>query len=88
MAVIISILQLVLIFSLNKTLTSMWVLLNNLQFFIFIGQWQIRYPSYCQTIFDEMTKIALGQYFDDFEFGNKVQDELGIQTKDDEVVEE
>ena len=69
MALIISILQIVLIFSLNKTLTSMWVLLNNLQFFIFIGQWQIRYPKYCQAIFDEMTKIALGQYFDDFDFG-------------------
>ena len=71
MALIISILQIVLIFSLNKTLTSMWVLLNNLQFFIFIGQWQIRYPKFIQAIFDEMTKIALGQYFDDFEFGKQ-----------------
>ena len=49
----------------------MWVLLNNLQFFIFIGQWQIRYPKFIQAIFDEMTKIALGQYFDDFEFGKQ-----------------
>ena len=52
MGTVITILQIVLLFAMNKTLTSMWVLLNNLQFFLFIGMWKVNYPKYSRTIFD------------------------------------
>ena len=56
----------------------MWVLLNNLQFFIFVGWWQINYSTNTQTIFKEFTRIALGQYFDDLEFGKKASESFGL----------
>ena len=32
---------------------------------------------------DEITRIALGQYLDDFELGKKMSEAFGIKTKDD-----
>lgn len=72
MGTVLSILQIVLMFVMNKTLQSMWVLLNNLQFFIFLGMWKINYPKYTRTIFDELARVTLGKYIDDLELGAKI----------------
>ena len=60
----------------------MWVLLNNLQFFLFIGMWKVNYPKYSRTIFEQLTKIALGQYIDDLEIGAKVSAVFGMESSE------
>ena len=72
---------------LNKTLLSMWSLINNLQFLVYIGQWQINYTDLYSQIIQELGRITLGQFFEDFEFGDKIMTSVGIEPEKRELGE-
>ena len=64
----------------------MWVLLNNFQLFIFIGMWQVSWPDFSNTVLKELKRIALGEFFDDIDFGRDASESLGMDPgeKDEE----
>ena len=63
------ILELIVCFSLNKSLTSMWILVNTSQFLAFISMWLIQLPTYTRLMLNEFRRIYLGEFIDDLEFG-------------------
>ena len=65
----------------------MWVLLNNIQLFIFIGMWQVSWPDFSNTVLLELKRIALGEFFDDLKFGREASKSFGMdpgEKKDEE----
>ena len=62
--VALSVWQLGLFFLMNKSISSMWILIHTLQFLVFIGRWQINYPDPVKAIFSQLGRIAFGEYLD------------------------
>ena len=75
-------------FALGKALHSMWVLINVLQFLVYISMWQIRYPTLIKFLLFQMRKIALGEFMDDLTITEDVTESIGIPTEKKSVTEE
>ena len=61
----------------------MWILINTLQFLVFIGAvWQIDYTRGTQLFLTELKKIVFGEFVDDLKIGEKISDALNISDKD------
>ena len=71
--------QIVSMLSLKKALFASWLLVTNLQFFVYINDWNLLYPRNLQGLLKEFRRLALGEFVDDFEFGRKVSDFFGIK---------
>ena len=56
--------QMLVLFSLQKVLYSLWTLINILQFFIFIGLWQVVYPDVTGVIMIEIKRISNGEFLE------------------------
>ena len=65
--------EIIIIILFKQVLFSMWVLILTLQFYVYIGTWQIRYPWMLTFLLRELKRIALGEFVDDLELGNKVR---------------
>lgn len=56
----------------------MWILILTLQFFVYMAQWQVRYPNTLQFLLYELKKVALGEFMDDLDVGGEVMKSFGI----------
>mmetsp|Transcript_28884 Transcript_28884/g.38508 ORF Transcript_28884/g.38508 Transcript_28884/m.38508 type:complete len:256 (+) Transcript_28884:67-834(+) len=72
----------------KKVLFSMWVLILTLQFFVYMATWQIRYPGKLHFILYELKRIALGEFMDDLDVGDKVNEIFGLPPNEDSAAEE
>ena len=75
-----TILELALCFVLGKALEAMWTLIYAMQFLVYIGMWQIAYPKRLQFFFDELKRIALGEFVDDVGLEEKVMIWLDLEV--------
>ena len=80
-----SILELAICLSLSKSLNAVWPLINTFQFVVFIALWNIKYPKYLRRVLHEMKRIALGEYLDDLELGDKFGGFFGVSESKDDV---
>ena len=71
----------------GKALNSMWILINALQFIVFISIWLINMPNFAKLVFDQLKRILLGEFIEDLEFGKKIADNFGLETEDEEGLE-
>ena len=63
----ISIWQVCVLMLLGKALKSLWIMINCLQFLVFISMWQVTYPTRVRISLSELKRIALGEFLDDFD---------------------
>lgn len=87
-SLVITFIEVLIIFVFKKVLFSMWVLILILQFFVYIAVWQVRYPKLLTFIFYELKKIALGEFMDDIDFGGTVLQTFGIDYSKSSATEE
>lgn len=66
------------LFVLGKALHQMWILINVLQFFVFMSMWQINYPMLTYIILNELRRIALGELVDDLKAATKLEEKIGL----------
>ena len=66
-------------FSLKKALHVNWLLITDLQFYVYINDWNVLYTRELQGLMKEFRRIALGEFVDDFEFGQKMSEAFGIK---------
>ena len=66
-------------FSLKKALYVNWLLITDLQFYVYINDWNMLYPRDLQALMKELRRITLGEFVDDFEFGRKISESFGIK---------
>ena len=71
----------------NKSLHSIWILVDSLQFFAFMSTWQIAYEPVTKTIITELRRVVLGEYTEDLELGKNFQKWLGIEPAEKVVGE-
>ena len=74
----IAIWQIIMLFSLGKALKSMWILIDALQFLVYISMWTIAYPTLVRITLSELRSAALGEFFDGIDFGMYISDFFGI----------
>ena len=79
----ITIIELITCFSLKKALYVNWLLITNLQLFVYINDWNLLYPRFLQALMKEFRRITLGEFVDDLEVGRKLSDVFGIKQKPD-----
>ena len=73
-----TLIEIALLFITKKLIFSMRVLILTLQFFVYIAFWQIKYPHNVKFMIFEFRRIALGEFFDDFDFGKEVANFFGL----------
>ena len=73
-----TIFELAMCFVLGKALEAMWTLIYAMQFLVYIGMWQIAYPRRMQLFFEELKRIALGEFLDDLGLEEKVLTFVGV----------
>ena len=66
----------------------MWILILTLQFFVYMAQWQVRYPNTLQFLLYELKKVALGEFMDDLDIGGEVMNSIGIQVNKGSAADE
>ena len=74
-----SILEIVICTVMNKSLHTVWILVDTLQFFAFLSTWQIPYEPITKNILRELRRVVLGEYMDDLDIGKRFQEWLGIE---------
>ena len=62
----------------NKMLTSMWILVNSTQYFVFIALWQVSYSKLVKVVNKEIRRVSLGEYLSDLEIGKNIADFLNL----------
>ena len=60
-----TVVELSICFVLGKALEAMWTMVYAMQFLVFIGMWQIGYTNRLRFFFEELKRIALGEFLDD-----------------------
>ena len=84
----VSILETIVLFVANKSINKMWILINMLQFLVYISIWMITLPNEMRLLLTTMKSIVLGEFIDDLEIGKHVTEALGIPSKSDSDVNE
>lgn len=74
--------QFILLFFVGKAINSMWLLILAVQFIAYMTQWQINFNDSTRTFATELKKLALAEYFDDFEFSTKLKKLVGLPAED------
>ena len=77
-----SIWEIILCFVLNKSLHSMWILINTSQFLVFIGVWQIKFSIRTRAMLAEFKRIYLGEFIDDLKIGEKMMKAFEVDEED------
>ena len=65
----------------------MWILINALQFIVFMSIWLINIPRRTRIVFDQQKRIVNGEFFDDLEISKKAMEKLGLATENKEGFE-
>ena len=60
----------------------MWILINALQFIVFIGMWLINMPSSLRQIFDQLKRIVTGEFLEDLQIGKNIAEGIGLESED------
>ena len=68
-----SIWQIIMCFFLRKAISSMWILINTVQFIVYMSLWQINYEPVLRVFFRELKRIVLAEFFDDLAICQKVK---------------
>ena len=55
---------------------------------VYIATWKVRYPVKTKFLLHEFRRIALGEFMEDLEVGNKISSILGIESNDSSAVDE
>ena len=87
-SVAVTIWEIIIIMAFKKVLFSMWILILTLQFFVYMATWQVRYPGTLHFILYELKRIALGEFMDDLDIGNEINDVLGLPPNEDSATDE
>ena len=61
----------------------MWVLMNSCQFIVYISMWQFSIPIIAKLFFEQLKRVAFGEFIDDLEVGDKVCEALGLYDNED-----
>lgn len=87
-AYVYTILEMLLLFFLQKAIFSLWNLIMTMQFLTFIAVWQIRYPPMTRFILFKLRVITLGEFFDDLEIGQRIAEFLSIGMNEEKITDE
>ena len=87
-AYVYTILEILLLFFLQKAIFSLWNLILTLQFLTFIAVWQIRYPPITRFILFKLRVITRGEFLDDLDFGQIIASALSIETNSEKITDE
>ena len=71
----------------NKSLHSVWILVETLQFFAFLSMWQIVYEPVTKVVLEELKRIVLGEYMDDLDIGKRLQEAFNIEPSEEVIGE-
>ena len=52
----------------------MWILINTVQFIVYMSLWQINFPQLLRIFFIELKRIVLAEFFDDLPIGEWIAD--------------
>ena len=74
-----SVVEIALCFVLGKALEAMWTLIYAMQFLVFIGMWQIAFTNRLRFFFEELKRIALGEFLDDLGIEEKIIELIGFE---------
>ena len=66
----------------------MWTLINVLQFFVYLGMWQIQYPRLSALILKEFRRIANGEIIDDLDFAFGIKESFGLSASEKDPTKE
>ena len=80
--------EFMLLFSVGKALKSIWVLVNCVQFIVYMGMWQIKTTDKLRISFLELKRVTNGEFFDDLELADRFNDILGVESQDRDRVTE
>ena len=61
----------------------MWILINTVQFIVYMSLWQIEFPEFLRIFFLELKRIVLAEFFDDIPFADWIKDLLKISDSED-----
>ena len=74
-------------FALNKFISAMEKLIFQLQFFAYISTWSINYGPTVGPCLKEIKRVALAEFFNDFQVSQRVMNEIFGIKEDDSVGE-
>ena len=57
------------LFIVSKSINKMWILINALQFLVYISIWMITLPNELRISLNTVKSIVLGEFIDDLEIG-------------------
>ena len=84
---VITIIEVIICLVTGKALNSMWILINALQFTVFISMWLIDMPDRIRIILAKLRKIVMGEFIEDLQIGKSIADRLGIESEDKKDLE-
>ena len=59
----------------------MWILINALQFIVYISVWLINIPDRARIVLDQQKRIVNGEFMDDLEISKNFMEEFGISAE-------
>ena len=71
--------EFILLFTAGKALKSIWVLVNCVQFIVYMSMWQIKMTDKLKVASLELKRVTLGEFFDDLEISERVTSVLGME---------
>ena len=74
------IIEIILCFIAGEALSSMWILINALQFIVVISTWNINIPIRVMMFFNVLNRVVQGEFIDDLQFGIKIAEGFSIET--------
>ena len=74
------IIEIITCFIAGEALTSMWILINALQFIVVISTWNINIPIRVMMFFNVLNRVVQGEFIDDLQFGIKIAEGFSIET--------
>ena len=83
-----SIWEIIALFCLGKSISSIWVLINMMQILVFMSLWLITLPNSLILFQIELKRIVLGEFIDELEIGKHVSDALGLPEREETNVNE
>ena len=73
---------------LGKAITSVWILINILQFLAYMSMWQIMFSPTTRFTLVEMRKLALAEYIEKLQIGARLSNFIGMDAESDDGVME
>lgn len=72
----------------GKALKSIWVLVNCVQFIVYMSTWQIKMADKLRISSLELKRVTLGEFFDDLGIAERLNNLFGMQQQDSDRLAE